>query len=341
MRYIGGKSLLLDRINTVIDENIGTISSVIDIFAGSTVVSDNFKREGKQVISNDFLFFSFVIARGTIGLNTKPSFEKLNIDNPISYLNKLSLEDTNIDLKNCFIYNHYSPNETCQRMYFQNKNAIKIDLIRQTIEYWFTNKLISQDGYYYLLAALLNAVPFVSNITGIYAAYLKYWDPRTYHDIELIEPFLYSNGKSNQCYNMDYTEVLKFKSDLLYADPPYNSREYLPNYHLLETIACYDNPEIYGVTGMRRYDHQKSEFCKKAKVASAFEKLIRDCNSKYIMISYNNEGLLSTKELTNLCQTYCVKDTFQLFEFDYRRYKNKIPNDTKGLKEQLYFLRRH
>lgn len=25
-------------------------------------------------------------------------------------------------------------------------------------------------------------------------------------------------------------------SDLLYADPPYNSREYLPNYHVLETI---------------------------------------------------------------------------------------------------------
>mgnify|MGYP002563078506 FL=1 len=71
MRYIGGKSLLLENINAVIRENAGEISSVIDVFAGSTVVSDFFKKQGLRVISNDFLYFSYVIARGTIGLNKK------------------------------------------------------------------------------------------------------------------------------------------------------------------------------------------------------------------------------------------------------------------------------
>lgn len=342
MRYIGGKSLLLDRINSVIEENIiEEISSVIDIFSGSTVVSDNFKRQGYRVFSNDFLYFSYVIARGTIGLNTKPSFAKLGISNPIKYLNELTLEKSNIALEDCFIYNHYSPNMQCDRMYFQNKNAIKIDVIRQTIENWYTDGFIDENGYYYLLAALLNAVPYVANITGVYAAYLKYWDTRTYHALELTKPIIYSNGKRNKCYNQDYTELLKLKGDLLYADPPYNAREYLPNYHILETIARYDNPEVYGVTGMRNYDNQKSDFCKKSKVYSAFERLVRDCQSKYIIISYNNEGLLSTEELSEICRKYCQDDTFQLYEYEYRRYKNKIPNDTEGLKEQLYFLRRH
>jgi adenine-specific DNA-methyltransferase len=49
----------------------------------------------------------------------------------------------------------------------------------------------------------------------------------------------------------------------MYADPPYNAREYLPNYHVLETIARYDYPVIKGITGMREYDKQKSVFCKK------------------------------------------------------------------------------
>ena len=134
--------------------------------------------------------------------------------------------------------------------------------------------------------------------------------------------------------------MLSKKCDLLYADPPYNSREYLPNYHILETIARYDYPEIHGVTGMRNYDNQKSVFCKMDTVASAFETLIRFCQSKYILISYNNEALLSTEELSEICRKYAVDDSFKLFEYDYRRYKNKIPNNSDGLKEQLYLLRR-
>lgn len=341
MRYIGGKGLLLDRINSVIEENTDNISSVTDIFAGSTVVSDNFKRAGYRVMTNDFLYFSYVIARGTIGLNSKPSFAKLGIRNPIKYLNDMTLEDSGIGIKDCFLYQNYSPSDTCDRMYFQNKNAIKIDIIRQTIEKWYQESRIDENGYFYLLAALLNAVPFVANIAGVYAAYLKFWDARTYKDIELKKPILFSNGKKNVCYNEDYTKILELPSDLLYADPPYNAREYLPNYHILETIARYDKPTVYGVTGMRGYEKQKSGFCKKNTVYEAFERLVRDCNSRYIIISYNNEGLLSTNELSEICQRYCINHSFQLYEYEYRRYKNKIPNDTKGLKEQLYFLRRH
>ena len=340
MRYIGGKSLLTGRINEVIQENIGRPSTVIDIFSGSAVVGDYLKKQGYRIISNDFLYFSYAIAKGTIGLNRRPSFLRLGIRNPVRYLNELTLERAQIDLKDCFIYSNYSPNERCDRMYFQNKNAVKIDIIRQTIERWYQEGKIDDKGYYYLLSALLNAVPYVSNIAGIYAAYLKYWDDRTFNDIVLTEPDIYSNGRRNQCYNKDYTELLRIKSDLMYADPPYNSREYLPNYHILETIARYDNPAIHGVTGMRDYEEQKSEFCKKSAVYGAFERLVRDCRSKYILISYNNEGLLSTEELSQICTRYCKDNSFRLYEYAYRRYKNKIPNETEGLKEQLYFLRR-
>lgn len=341
MRYIGGKSLQIDNINSVINSEIDSVSSVVDLFAGSGVMSQNFKASGYRTISNDFLFFSYVIQRGSIALNRKPQFKKLGISNPIKYLNKLKFEDTDLSKSECFIYSNYSPIGSCERMYFQLDNALKIDTIRLTIQKWYEHSLIIDDEYYYLLASLINAVPYVSNITGTYGAYLKYWDDRTCNPLILKEPIIINNRKKNTCFNEDYKKLLGRKCDLLYADPPYNSREYLPNYHILETIARYDYPEISGVTGMRKYDEQKSVFCKKSTVADAFNTLVRDCKCKYILISYNNEGLLSTSELSEICAQYAVGDSFKLFEFDYRRYKNKIPNNEAGLKEQLYFLRRH
>ena len=61
-------------------------------------------------------------------------------------------------------------------MYFQNQNALKIDLIRLTIEEWKKEGLLTEEEYFYLLAALIEAVPYVSNIAGVYGAYLKHWD---------------------------------------------------------------------------------------------------------------------------------------------------------------------
>lgn len=70
-------------------------------------------------------------------------------------------------------------------------------------------------------------------------------------------------------------------------------------------------------------------------VEMAFETMIRDCQSRYILISYNNEALLSTDKLVDICQKYAVDDSFKLFEYDYRRYKNKIPHNNMDMKFTL------
>ncbi len=341
MRYIGGKSLLLEEIDNVIEKVIGweNVNTCIDIFSGSGIVSRFFKEKGCNVLSNDLLTFSFVISRGTIGINTPPSFDTLGFD-PFDYLNNININDSTIALEHLYIYNHYSPHDGCERMYFQNENAKKIDIIRLQIEDWYKKQKINEDEYFYLLASLLMAIPYIANITGVYAAYLKFWDKRTYNEIKLEPPSLLLNNTKCTCTNLDYKELLNYDMDLLYADPPYNSREYLPNYHIMETVAKYDYPVIHGKTGMRDYKDQKSPFCKKRLVADAFETLIRDTNCRNILISYNNEGLLDTKTLSEICQDYAIENSFRLFEFPYRRYKNKIPNNTAGLKEQLYYLRK-
>ena len=74
-------------------------------------------------------------------------------------------------------------------------------------------------------------------------------------------------------------------------DPPYNERQYAPNYFILELIAegWFDDrhPQIYGKTGMRPYENQKSLYCKKEAVRETFRDLIKNADTKYMLLSYN------------------------------------------------------
>ncbi len=336
MRYIGGKSRLLEFIEKTIVAHTTNARSVLDIFSGSGAVSSYLKEKNYNVISNDILYFSYVLNRGSIGLADVPKFNKLGIPDVLTHLNNLKLEDTPFSAEQLFITNNYSPTGDCKRMYFQPDNAVKIDIIRLTIEDWRTTGLLNDNEYFYLLACLINAVPYVANITGVYAAYLKFWDARTFNALHLTAPSICNTQTAARCFNGDFRDIATQASDILYADPPYNERDYFPNYHLLETIARYDYPPIKGITGLRTYT--KSPFCSKKEVSGAFRDLIENANSRYILISYNNEALLSTENLSEICMSYARPGSFHLFEKEYRRYKNKIPNNKEGLKEQLYLF---
>lgn len=335
MRYIGGKSLMLDNILSVIKNNTEDVHVITDLFSGTGVVAQNLKAQGYAVNSNDILYFSYVINKGILEMNEPISNDLRDI---IVHLNSLSIENSPwFDIESAFIYQNYSLHDGCTRMYFQCDNAIKIDLVRQEIER--QREHISEIEYFYLLSLLIKAVPYVSNITGTYGAYLKYWDKRTYNRLSLEEIKIEHSEVQCHCYNMDSMEMARqIESDLVYMDPPYNSRQYLPNYHVLETIAKYDYPVIKGVTGQREDPEKISDYCKKRKAKEAFRNLLNTLNCKYLLLSYNNEGLLTTDEMITLFQEAGKANTFHLFEFDYRRYKNKIPNNARGLKEQLYFI---
>lgn len=248
MRYIGNKTNLLKNINQVIKDNCdGNEKVFCDLFSGTSSVARFFKNRYK-IISNDILYFSYVLQRATITNNEIPDFEKLknklNVENVLDYL-----ETININRKKykTFIYDNYSPNDNCERMYLTPENAKRIDYIRTTIEKWKKENLIKENEYFYLLATLIEGVPFVSNITGTYGAYLKDWDKRAFKKFEMIRLNIVNNNEENECYREDANELIKKVSgDILYIDPPYNSRQYLPNYHLLETIARYDEPKING-----------------------------------------------------------------------------------------------
>ena len=337
MRFIGSKANLLKNIEECITTNIHTKQKVFcDIFSGTGIVSRYFKPD-YEIISNDTLYFSYVIQKALIENNKTPLFVKLKktITDPFDYL-----ENTKITTKNKFIESNYSPSGEAGRMYFTPENARRIDFIRNKIEQWKLNKNISDAEYYYLLSSLIEAVPSVSNITGTYGAYLKNWDKRAYKKLELPQFSIENNNYKNKAFNEDVFKLESHVSgDILYIDPPYNSRQYAPNYHILETIARYDNPKLSGVTGIRPYADQKSVFCSKNEVSDAFEHLIKNANFTHIIMSYSSAGLMKSDFIEKVLKSNGISSTFSLQKIPYRKYKSKI-YDTTGVCEYLFYIQK-
>ena len=340
MRFIGNKTNLLNDIAQVIKENCdGTEKVFCDIFSGTASVARFFKNRYK-IISNDLLYFSYVLQKGTIENNEIPSFKKLedrlNIHDVFDYLENIDIKQEKF---NKFIYENYSPNKKCERMYLTSENALRIDFIRNKIEEWRNKELINKNEYYYLLAALIEGVPFVSNITGTYGAYLKQWDKRAFKKFEMIRLNVIDNNVKNQCYNKNSNDLIQeISGDILYLDPPYNERQYLPNYHLLETIARYDNPKIKGKTGIREYNSEKSNYCIKNKVYSEMEELIKNAKFKHIIVSYNQDGLLSKNDIETILKKYGNKETYKLYEIPYKQYQNKLTKKLDIHYEYLFYI---
>lgn len=175
MRFIGCKTLLLENIKQVIDEKAPDAESLCDIFSGTATVARYFKQWYK-VYSNDLLYFSYVLQRGTIENDSVPVFEKIKIElgisDPIDYFNGLDNQEMEILPKEKrFFQNTYAP--TGGRMYMTDENALRIDFARNTVEEWKEKGIINENEYYYLVACIVEGIPFVSNISGTYGAYHK------------------------------------------------------------------------------------------------------------------------------------------------------------------------
>lgn len=356
MRFIGCKTNLLEFIKTVVDQSNIKGKTFCDLFAGTASVGKYFKKFGYKIESTDLLFFSYVLQRTYIQLNKYPQFKELikmldikseirslynennNAQIVINYLNEL-------DGINGFIYSNYSPEGTQNteyiRKYFTENNAKKIDAIREQIEKWQNSNLLTEDEYYFLISSLIEAVPFVSNISGTYAAFLKNWDNRAFKNIKLKVPIINNNNKKNIVKNMngvDYAINEMKNIDILYLDPPYNERQYAPNYHILETIARWDFPKIKGVTGMRDYKEQKSEFCNYKTGLEALKKIVKAKNYKYLLLSYNDDGIMPEEDIINILSE---EGKLEVFQQDYQRYKsNGNGNQKKKVQEKIYLMKR-
>ena len=309
MNYIGSKYSLMDFLTTTIADVAGTSTKgkvFADLFAGTGVVGKTFKEQGYRVISNDIQYYSYVLNKHLIE-NVPP----LSVD-IVDSLNQLTGTEG-------FIYKNYCAGSGSGRQYFTDQNGMKCDSIRIELERLKNCGDIDEAQYYYLLASLINSIDKYANTASVYGAFLKQVKKSAAKDFELELLPIVDGDKESKAYNENISNVIKrIGGDILYLDPPYNARQYCTNYHVLETIARYDSPELKGKTGLRDYSSQKSLFCSPRTVVEAFDDVLRHADFDYIFLSYNNEGLMPFDVIQHTMEKY---GEYQRFEQEYRRFK--------------------
>ncbi|MCX6789821.1 MAG: DNA adenine methylase [Candidatus Gribaldobacteria bacterium] len=331
MNYIGSKLSLLqfleESINKVVDKNCHVFC---DLFAGTGIVGSYFKRKGYRIIANDIQYYSYVLNRHYIGNHKELPFLKLTKE--ISELKNIEINNrknfvcsylSNLKGAKGFIYKNYcvggTKNKNEERQYFSDENGMRCDAIRQKVENWKKEKLITDNEYYFLLATLIETIDKRANTASIYGAFLKQLKKTAQTPFVLKPAELIMNDQEHQVFNEDINNIAsKIEGDILYLDPPYNHRQYATNYHILETVAKYDNPKIHGKTGLRDYQNQKSLYCSKSQVKKAFRDLILKAKAKYIFLSYNNEGIMTFNDIKEIMS---LRGKYGYFTKEYNRFK--------------------
>lgn len=342
MRYIGNKTKLLEELDKLIkNKKIGKKGSTFcDLFAGTCTVGNYFK-DRFSIIANDTLYFSYAISNGKLKYQ-KNFFKTLGFD-PFEYFNNVNTDNYITG----FCYNNFAPKIT-GRQYFSDENAKMIDYIRDTIDIWFSENKINENEKYYLIASLLESVSKVSNVAGVYCAYLKIWDQRALKRMVFMPVLMNDEAKyQNEVYLEDVNDlILKIKGDILYLDPPYTPTQYISQYHTLETIARNDRPEVKGVGAHRDNGNQISKWCKKGYVQEEFEKLIKNANFKHIILSYSDAGIMTKEFIEKVLKRYAKEGSYKFKKIDFVKYKStravnrEIREDTKTKKhyEWLFYI---
>jgi adenine-specific DNA-methyltransferase len=327
LNYIGCKNSLLSMIKTVIKKNIKetTKLSFMDLFAGTGIVGFNMINDFKTVYSNDLEYYSFIINNGILTCSfsekLKSLIQKCNELKPVEGL----------------IYNNFCPNQNCERMFFTPENGKKADSIRQYIGKLYDLKDIDNSEYHFLLASLLTSLDKVANTTSVYGAYLKHFKSSSIKPLVLnpIHTKVFNKG-DNQVFNQ-LSEVLveTQDSDVVYMDPPYNNRQYAANYSPLNYISMYDEKiNIKGKTGLLE-NYNKSSFCVQKQVTQTFKTMIKNVKCKYLILSYNDEGIMKFEDIKNIL---LEKGDLILYKIKYKRYKSGKKDVKTFVYEYLWFV---
>ena len=310
MNYIGSKHTLIPFVRDTIHGVAGVdLSQKIfcDLFAGTGIVGRTFKAGTKRIIANDAEYYSYVLNKNYITNHVETPDRQEYIDK----LNRLPLRDDG------FIYKNYCIGSGSGRQYFSDYNGKRIDTIRQSLETWRQTGRITDNLYYFLLTCLLEGADKLANTASVYGAFLKHLKKSAQKELVLEPADFDTNENEHQVFNEDSNALIKkIEGDILYLDPPYNARQYGANYHLLNTIAKYDDFAPNGKTGLRKY--QRSDWCRRNKVENVLDDLLKNAQFKYVFLSYNNEGLMPMEMIENIMSKY---GRYQLASTDYQRFK--------------------
>ena len=321
MRYIGSKLKLIGFIEEVVKKYCGEdISDKVfcDLFAGTGIVGRSFSPLVKKVIANDLEYYSYIANK--VGLE---GYDKKTVERILAKFTKI---EGNPDLP---FAQAYAYGGSKGRMFYTAENGAKIAAVREYLE--FIRDILDEKDFNAALLSIIDGSDAVANTTSVYGAFLKSFKPSALAQVAFKLPTTIENTQQeNEIYQENANELIKsINGDILYLDPPYNTRQYSSNYHILNYLAKNIAPETESVAGVT--EHNKSKYSSKANAAAELEDLIKNANFEWIFLSYNNEGTIPIEEIERILSKYgeyhVESKEHQRFKADSKR-RNLLGSDT-------------
>lgn len=335
-RYIGNKTRVTDVILGVMAAHVSPGDVVADPMCGTASMSAALRARGFRVVASDILTFAAHHARVRLLLDAAPPFDGLNMDynEVLTHLNGLE------PIEGLF-WQEYGPDGTpavgCDaRKYFNSTNAARIDAIRAQLRAW--QPILTEAEASLLHHDLVLAANRVANIAGTYGHYRSTWSASALRDIAL-RPTEFEQGptRGHVVLQGAVEEIAsEISADACYLDPPYMKRQYAANYHILETLARGDDPEAIGVSGLRDWWDQYSDFCSKRKIADAFAATLSKMDCSLFFVSYSEDGLLDVATMAGLFSEF---GEVERFDFPHQRFKSNQGGAGGTVTEYLYMIR--
>jgi adenine-specific DNA-methyltransferase len=328
-RFLGNKLKVMPLIEKIIENKIKTFKSFCDIFAGTGTVGWYFNKKNVQIISNDLLYSNYIPLRAFL---SDEKFDEKKIKDLLNEFNSIKDCDDN------YVSINFG------EKYFCRKNAKIIGEVRERIRKYFLNGGINLKEKAILLTSLLYAMDKIANTVGHYDAYRDIKDI-PYKPLKFLMPDIDKRkNKSNLIFNMDANILIReIECDVLYIDPPYNSRQYSDTYHLPENILRWEKPELYGKAMKFDRSALKSKYSSK-EAARAFADLIENAKCKYILFSYNNMAnkghSRSNARISDekIMEILTKKGDVEIFEMEHKEFttgKSKRGDN----KERIFFVK--
>ncbi len=328
-KYMGSKQALLPFILKQVSAL--RFDRALDAFSGSGCVAYALKQKGAEVHANDFLKFSFHIARATVENNstllTDADVKKLLTRNPNA---------------GDFIQ------ATFGSRYFNAEDNRFLDNL------WTNIQELSSGAKHSLAIAATCRATMKKRPRGIFTfTGKKGWDGRRDLRLSMEEQFqmaiaqfngaVFSNKRRNKAHCKDVFDVDPTGYDLVYIDTPYVSPfsdcDYTRRYHFVEGFCTYwKGVEILNSTLTKKIRSYPTAFSSKASAADAFNRLFNHFRNSTLVVSYSSNGIPSEDQMVRLLKEYKRKVEVHkaLHRYSHGNHNHKVGDNNNSVQEYLF-----
>ncbi|GAA4743697.1 DNA adenine methylase [Gordonia alkaliphila] len=274
-RYLGSKRAVLPVIAQVVSALPTAPKTAADIFAGTGVVGQSLARAGLAVTVNDLLSSNTTVYRAFFGA------EPVRGERLAELVHEINTVAIDVLAPNYF-------STTFRDTYYSEPNSRLIGHYRERIEQWHAAGTLNERERAVLIASLLYGMDKAAATVGHYDAYREgaASEARLVFGLPELESFDVPHTVTRQ----DANQLVRERHwDLVYMDPPYNSRQYGDLYHVLDNVTDWQQGPVQFKARKMDRRHLKSDYCTTAAVP-AFTDLIDAVDTSTIIMSYNDTG---------------------------------------------------